>query len=93
MQLHTSLFISLLPLLCSANERLGTPTNFESVGSGRIFTSDPQPHVDRARLLAEATEEESVMETVGEGKFAEPITRRLRRVGDKKRGEVAEVRR
>ena len=103
MQIYTSLFVTLLPLLSFAEEqRLGAShSNYESVGTGRIFTSDPEPPIDRSRLLQEVSEEmngKAVTPELAGGNTEEPaavvqpITRRLRRIGvDKKRGFDKEV--
>lgn len=102
MQIYTSLFVTLLPLLSFAEEqRLGAShSNYESVGTGRIFTSDPEPPIDRSRLLQEVSEEMNggavIPEVAGgnteEAVVVQPITRRLRRIGvDKKRDFDKEV--
>lgn len=97
----------LAPLIaCNADEgRLGASlSNYESVGTGRIFTSEPQPPISRERLMREMEMTESTAmdearefdsevipedigeDSVGEPKvFSEPITRRLRKIGEERK--------
>jgi len=63
MLFNHSLLLILAPLIaCQADEgRLGASlSNYESVGTGRIFTSKPQPPIDRERLLREMEMTESI---------------------------------
>lgn len=104
MLFRQSLLLALVSLAAASDEgsaRLGSSlSNFESVGTGRHFKSEPLPEIDRERLLAENPDFDSEVmaedvheETVGEGKVFEkrPIQRRLRRTGGAKKEEPVAV--
>jgi hypothetical protein len=99
--MQTLLLFSLLATAASSIEepttnnsllRSNTITNFESVGTGRIFEEEERVYVDRRKLLEEAAmfPEEELQEDEFQGESSKkneeesgaPITRRLRRIGE-----------
>ena len=95
MQVKQTRLLAFLPFIICTNvraqlnqKRLG-PINAEVVGTGRTFTSEPEPHhVDRRTLLQEMPDDADMMPKGTSGKEGKMVVRKLRRIGAEKKTKM-----
>ena len=94
MQVKQTRLLALLPFIICTDvgaelNHKHLDSNTEVVGTGRTFTSDPEPHhVDRRTLLQEMTDDADMMPKGTSGKEGKMVVRKLRRIGAEKKTKM-----